>query len=629
MIIARSERLLSLCQTWRQRLVAKLHIALCFRPSLSEFWNISADKVQEVYSDCLPLSGRKLVCFAHYDPQGIIDSSVVSYVKALAAEGFTLVFISTAQGLKKDAVQDILPYSARILLRQNFGLDFASWDAALKRYPDIYQAESLLLVNDSAWLTGSLAPVFAQMSDVPCDFWGMLESHERRPHLQSNFLYFRKSALSHPAFHRFWKSFRPVREKNLVIRRYESTLTLRLALAGLRAGAFVPAHWLPDKGRKNPSLSHALELLPLLGVPLLKRQLLRDNPVGVDLFQWEATVQEPLYVEGIRSHAARLGISLPKTSHSGLSRVEQADIPVIEVLLPTYNGERFLPHLLQSLEEQRGVRIRLTARDDGSCDKTISLLHDFARRHPDTRVLEGEHLGVVANVGTLMQLAEQPYFMLADQDDVWYPHKCLTLWREIRRMEDKYGLNRPLLVYSDSRLVDAKGLEISASFRRSMRLPQEWGDRLKDALVISPASGCTMLGNKALRDISLPFPDENEIFMHDWWLLLLALATGFVSHFDRPFIDYRQHDCNVLGAGKKGVLNKIRGFVLGNATRRTQWQAKTLLSRADSIMTARDREVCEAWANMQNISYVSRLIISARYGFYKPGLRMFSFLYKL
>ena len=54
---------------------------------------------------------------------------------------------------------------------------------------------------------------------------------------------------------------------------------------------------------------------------------------------------------------------------------------VVNILLSTYNGEKYLGELLHSLVNQSYPFIKITIRDDGSSDDTISIVENFVERH--------------------------------------------------------------------------------------------------------------------------------------------------------------------------------------------------------------------------------------------------------
>ena len=292
-----------------------------------------------------------------------------------------------------------------------------------------------------------------------------------------------------------------------------------------------------------------------------------------------------------------------------------------EILLPTYNGERFLPELLDSCLQWPDVA--LSARDDGSHDGTAGILRQYRDRRPERmRVDAGGNLGVKKNVSWLLERLEAPYFLLADQDDVWEADKLPRLHSAMRDLEERRGKDVPLLVWSDASLIDAAGEQTHTSFFSASGLPASWCDAFRHSLVISNAAGCTFLGNRALAQAAVPIPAA--AYMHDWWLLLVAQAIGDIAVVDAPLVRYRQHGGNVLGAGADGTsfLAKVRGGLdrsRGNVAK-TQEQAGELLRRNGDTMPEPARDLCRAWATMPELCRCAKIKRCLEYGFEKAGL---------
>ena len=149
------------------------------------------------------------------------------------------------------------------------------------------------------------------------------------------------------------------------------------------------------------------------------------------------------------------------------------------VLLPVYNGERFLANQIDSILSQERVQVLLLCRDDASSDRSLDILRDYVARYPEqVRLLEDRlgNLGASANFSVLMQAAlafEAPaalqgqpvYVALADQDDHWHGDKLATGVARIRELEAQHpGL--PALVHSDLRVINEDGSEIAPSMAR-------------------------------------------------------------------------------------------------------------------------------------------------------------------
>jgi glycosyltransferase involved in cell wall biosynthesis len=239
--------------------------------------------------------------------------------------------------------------------------------------------------------------------------------------------------------------------------------------------------------------------------------------------------------------------------------------PRVIILLPSYNGEKYLGPQLDSIINQQFRNTLIVCRDDSSSDQTENILQAYAQQYPelfhlirDTR----KNLGVSANFSFLMQYVleqgmlsgEQPvYVALSDQDDVWYPHK-LTRCITVMQQQEQLTPGMPIAVHSDLRVVNAKGESIADSFAAYQGLQPECS-RFTAQLLINTITGCTALLNPALLHRALPIPQQ--AIMHDWWLALVASAFGKICYINEPLIDYRQHNSNIIGA--KGYVKPSIG----------------------------------------------------------------------
>jgi len=232
------------------------------------------------------------------------------------------------------------------------------------------------------------------------------------------------------------------------------------------------------------------------------------------------------------------------------------DYPKIAVLLPTYNGERFLAQQLDSLIAQHAVNLVIVTRDDGSTDATRGIVAGYASDYPGLLHIvgdDGSNLGPCGNFSLLMQYVldnratlglSSAYLMLCDQDDVWAPDKArLQLAAMLAKEASNPGM--PVLVHSDLTVVDASGEPIAESFLRYQGLDASRND-LRNIIFSNTVTGCTALLNEPLARKALPVPDG--ALMHDWWLALVAAAFGTIHFVPQQLVRYRQHGQNALGA---------------------------------------------------------------------------------
>lgn len=257
-------------------------------------------------------------------------------------------------------------------------------------------------------------------------------------------------------------------------------------------------------------------------------------------------------------------------------------LPRVAVLLSTFNGAAFLSEQLASLGKQHEADVFLHARDDCSQDDTVAVLRAHADRWPElARVESGENLGVARSFFTLLATAPHAdYFAFCDQDDVWLPDK---LARAVAAIAREGG---PALYCSNVTLVD----ENLAPFGNS---PAQSDTRLAHLLFENIAIGCTVVLNRAAREVILAQDPGEAAVMHDWWCALVIAALGHVHYDPQSSILYRQHGKNVVGQ-RGNALTQAAGeavrFLRGRERfYRIHRQSGALLALYGPAMRASDR----------------------------------------
>ena len=225
------------------------------------------------------------------------------------------------------------------------------------------------------------------------------------------------------------------------------------------------------------------------------------------------------------------------------------------VLLATYNGEKYLPELLNSLEAQTCRDFVCFIHDDGSTDDTRKILLDYVLKDPNRYVIldypaTGSAKG---NFLSLLEKVEAENYLFSDQDDVWMPDKLETLQNAMGEKRDT-----PVLLYSDMKVVSEDLSVINESFHAFIgRDPHRLDYR--QILIDNPVAGCTAYFNKALREKAIEYTYIDEIEMHDSWIAALCAIFGEIRYIETPLVMYRQHSDNVLGAGEQeSGMDKIK-----------------------------------------------------------------------
>jgi glycosyltransferase involved in cell wall biosynthesis len=97
--------------------------------------------------------------------------------------------------------------------------------------------------------------------------------------------------------------------------------------------------------------------------------------------------------------------------------------PFVSVIIPTYNGARFIEETLDSVRAQTYdmTRVEVVVVDDGSSDGTA----DLVERRGDVRCIRQANAGVAVARNRGIAETRADVVMLLDQDDLWEPEKVV------------------------------------------------------------------------------------------------------------------------------------------------------------------------------------------------------------
>lgn len=107
---------------------------------------------------------------------------------------------------------------------------------------------------------------------------------------------------------------------------------------------------------------------------------------------------------------------------------------LVSVIMPVYNAEAWLQRAINSVLVQSHAHLELIAVDDGSCDRSLSMLDAYAAVDVRVRVVkQSVNGGVAAARNAGIATARGDYVAFLDADDWWHPAKLerqLTTMRE-------------------------------------------------------------------------------------------------------------------------------------------------------------------------------------------------------
>jgi glycosyltransferase involved in cell wall biosynthesis len=235
--------------------------------------------------------------------------------------------------------------------------------------------------------------------------------------------------------------------------------------------------------------------------------------------------------------------------------------PWLSVIMPTYNGARYLQQSLASVEREDLSGVEVIAVDDGSADATVDILGDAAQRMPIRAVSADAHGGWAAATNVGAQMARGTWVCMLHQDDVWIPGRLRSIRQAISRNP---GAG---LIVGASAFIDERGRGIGRWRLPWRGEPPSTGEVARRLYVqnwLAAPSGC--IRADVMRSVG--YLDEDLWYTADWdlWLKVIrhadvaaacGILSGFRVHASSQTIE-RSSDARVFESQMRAVQRRHR-----------------------------------------------------------------------
>jgi glycosyltransferase involved in cell wall biosynthesis len=216
--------------------------------------------------------------------------------------------------------------------------------------------------------------------------------------------------------------------------------------------------------------------------------------------------------------------------------ISAVNAPVISLILPVYNGERFLRESLNSVFAQTFADFELIAVDDCSTDATPQILAEYAAREPRMRVLTNSvNSKLPASLNNGFRVAHGAWFSWTSDDNIMRPQMLERLIAAARANPDC------AIVHSDFTLIDEDGTI---------------GDRVPvdpaNELIFGNAIGCCFLYKRDV-DEALNGYDEGLFGIEDYDFWLRAARQYKFRTLHEDLYLYRRHPGSLTNARAKHI----------------------------------------------------------------------------
>lgn len=222
---------------------------------------------------------------------------------------------------------------------------------------------------------------------------------------------------------------------------------------------------------------------------------------------------------------------------------ENKTSPKISVVLPVYNGERYLRESLDSILAQTMGDFELIVVDDCSTDATSVILAEYAVRDSRIRIIrnaENQKLPRSLNIGFAEARGE--YLTWTSDDNVYLPEAFVRMAAYLDRFPDTMMVNAPVdMMDEEGNVEHSEGDRFDAEFLLSF-----YENRI---------GACFLYRRTVLEEIGGYDPEMFLIEDHEYWLRIM-LQYGRIGHIKEVLYHYRQHAKSLTATRKNEVIKQ-------------------------------------------------------------------------
>ena len=223
----------------------------------------------------------------------------------------------------------------------------------------------------------------------------------------------------------------------------------------------------------------------------------------------------------------------------------------ISVLMPSYNHEKYISEVIESILNQSFKNFELIIIDDSSKDNSRAIIENYQKQ--DRRIkafFHEKNTGLPSTMNDLLSKASGEYIAFIDSDDVWDE---LKLEKQLKILEK----NDSVVVWTEGEIIDKDSIPTGEKFTQiNLASNKKKSGRIFEELLSANFvfKSSLICSRKITKDIQF---DEKLKYLNDY-KFIVNLAYKYHFFFVKESLTkYRIHGKNMMMSDKKGS-NKDR-----------------------------------------------------------------------
>ena len=233
--------------------------------------------------------------------------------------------------------------------------------------------------------------------------------------------------------------------------------------------------------------------------------------------------------------------------------------PLVSVIIPVYNHEKYISEAIESVLNQTFKDIELIIIDDASNDSSKEIIQLFEKKSVKIKsFFHKKNMGIAKTVNECIEIARGKYISHFSSDDVWFKEKLEKQLEILRKDED-------LIIWSEGLIINTHGNPTGELFtqKHDAIKRKKSGNIFEELLKGNYICGQSLIYKKEnFKDVRL---DDKLKYLNDY-KFMVDLAKKHEFYFiSEPLVMYRIHGENSILLDKKGWQNdniKIKEYFL-------------------------------------------------------------------
>jgi len=207
--------------------------------------------------------------------------------------------------------------------------------------------------------------------------------------------------------------------------------------------------------------------------------------------------------------------------------------PLVSMLIPAYNHERYIEQCILSIWEQDYPNIEIVVINDGSKDKTGELLDNMCQNSPITmKVIHQANIGLCKTLNKLSSLASGKYIIVLASDDELYPGRITNHIEFLESVRPKEVAG----CYGQQQVIDENGQVIKKLVFRNMEFENQHAAFLSGNMIFNLQS------STFFADIFKQYKFDESLAFEDWDFFLRLTIDYKLAYLPGVSFRYRGHD---------------------------------------------------------------------------------------